>query len=66
MTQQYMTVEQVADYLQLHPQTVSRMAQRGELPAAKVGRHWRFRRDILDTFLEEEAAKTLTLAGVTA
>jgi excisionase family DNA binding protein len=63
MTQQLMTVEEVAKYLQLNPQTVSRMAQRGELPAAKVGRHWRFRRETLDKFLDDEAAKTLTLEG---
>jgi excisionase family DNA binding protein len=66
MTQQLMTVEEVAKYLQLNPQTVSRMAQRGELPAAKIGRHWRFRRETLDKFLDEEAAKMLTLAGATA
>jgi excisionase family DNA binding protein len=66
MTQQYMTVEEVAKYLQLHMQTVSRMAQRGDLPAVKIGRHWRFRKDTLDAFLEEQAAKTLTLAGVPA
>lgn len=65
MTQQLMTVEEVAKYLQLNPQTVSRMAARGELPAAKVGRHWRFRREILDKFLDDEAAKMLTLVGVT-
>jgi excisionase family DNA binding protein len=62
MTQQFMTVEEVAKYLQLHPQTIARMAQRGELPAVKIGRHWRFRKDVLDTFLDEQAAKTLTLA----
>jgi hypothetical protein len=42
------------------------MAQRGDLPAVKIGRHWRFRKDTLDAFLEEQAAKTLTLAGVPA
>jgi excisionase family DNA binding protein len=66
MTQQLMTVEDVATYLQLNTQTVSRMAARGELPAVKVGRHWRFRKETLDKYLDEEAAKMLTLAGVTA
>jgi len=66
MTEKYMTVEEVAKYLQLHTQTVSRMAQRGDLPAVKIGRHWRFRKDTLDAFLEEQAAKMLTLAGVPA
>lgn len=63
MTQQYMTVEQVAEYLQLHVQTVSRMAQRGELPAVKVGRHWRFRKDWLDAELEQQLGKEVALAG---
>jgi excisionase family DNA binding protein len=66
MAQQLMTVEDVATYLQLNTQTVSRMAARGELPAVKVGRHWRFRRETLDKYLDEEAAKMLTLAGATA
>jgi excisionase family DNA binding protein len=66
MTQQLMTVDEVADYLQLNRQTISRMAQRGELPAVKIGRHWRFRRETLDRYLDEEAAKTLTLIGATA
>ena len=63
MTIQYMTVEQVAEYLQLNTQTVSRMAQRGDLPAAKVGRHWRFRKDLLDAELEKQLLKEVALAG---
>jgi excisionase family DNA binding protein len=63
MAQEFMTVEEVAQYLRLNMQTVSRMAQRGELPAVKVGRHYRFRKDILDRYLDEQAAKTLTVAG---
>jgi excisionase family DNA binding protein len=27
----------------LHPKTVQRMARRGELPAYRIGRYWRFR-----------------------
>jgi len=63
MAERYWTVEEVAEYLQLDRQTISRMAQRGELPAVKVGRVWRFKKEILDTFLDEQAAKTLTVAG---
>jgi excisionase family DNA binding protein len=66
MSQEFMTVEEVAKYLRLNPQTVSRMAQRGELPAVKVARHYRFRKDKLDAFLDEQAAKTLALAGAMA
>ena len=36
------TVEEVAEYLRLEPNTVRAMARRGELPAIKLGRRWRF------------------------
>ena len=36
-----LTVEQAAERLQLHPETVRRQLQRGELRAIKRGRVWR-------------------------
>ena len=36
-----LTVEQAADRLQLHPETVRRQLKRGELRAIKRGRIWR-------------------------
>jgi len=42
-----MTLPEVADYLQLAERTVLRMAQRGELPAAKVASQWRFLRPLI-------------------
>ena len=54
-----MTVDEVADYLRLSRQTVSRMAQRDELPAVKVGREWRFRKQYLDAKFDEELKKKL-------
>ncbi|MGB7136646.1 MAG: helix-turn-helix domain-containing protein [Acidobacteriaceae bacterium] len=35
----------------LHPKTVQRMARRGELPAFRIGRYWRFRASELDRWL---------------
>ena len=35
----------------LHPKTVQRMARRGELPAYRVGRYWRFRASELSAWL---------------
>lgn len=37
-----MTIQDVADYLKLHPRTVSNKAQRGIIPARKVAGRWRF------------------------
>jgi excisionase family DNA binding protein len=37
------TVEEIAEYLRLQPETVRAKARKGELPAYKVGkRMWRF------------------------
>ncbi len=50
-----MTVREAADYLKLNYMTVYRLAQRGRLPAIKVGRNWRFKKEILDDWLVREA-----------
>lgn len=45
-----MTIEEVAKYLKLKPQTIYTWAQSGKIPAAKIGKEWRFRKDIIDTW----------------
>lgn len=45
-----MTVEDVAKYLKMKPQTIYTWAQKGIIPAAKIGKEWRFRRDIIDAW----------------
>lgn len=36
-----LTVEQVAEMLQLNPQVVRQYLREGKLPGRKIGRHWR-------------------------
>jgi excisionase family DNA binding protein len=43
-----MTVREVADYLQIHPTTLYRILNRGEIPAFRVGSDWRFSREAID------------------
>lgn len=45
------TVEDVADYLKLQPETIRSMARRGELPALKIGKVWRFQRHAIHKLL---------------
>ncbi len=47
----WLTVKQVAEYLQLSTMMVYKLAQRGEIPAAKIGSAWRFDRDEIDAWL---------------
>jgi excisionase family DNA binding protein len=49
---EFYTVGQLAELLQLTPMTVYRMVRRGELACHKLGRIKRFRRDDVETFLE--------------
>ncbi|OGO06275.1 MAG: hypothetical protein A2Y73_03010 [Chloroflexi bacterium RBG_13_56_8] len=44
-------VKQVAEYLQLKESTIYSWAQAGKIPAIKIGRNWRFRRQDLDGWL---------------
>ncbi len=50
-----LTVEDVADYLRLNPETVRVMARRGELPSMKVGKRvWRFKASEIKAWLEAQ------------
>jgi excisionase family DNA binding protein len=46
-----MTVDELAEYLKLDPQTVYRKFRRGELPGVKIGKAIRFKRDVIDAWL---------------
>ncbi|MBI4502331.1 MAG: helix-turn-helix domain-containing protein [Gemmatimonadetes bacterium] len=49
-----LTVEEVAAYLRLQPQTIYKWAQEKRIPAVKLGKEWRFRKTILDRWLDEQ------------
>lgn len=48
-----MTAQQAAEFLQTSRDTVMRKARAGQLPAAQLGREWRFRRSDLDQWLRQ-------------
>ena len=60
MSDEILTLPEVAQLLKVAEKTVYTMAQKGELPAFKVGGQWRFRRTDLDTWID---AKTRRAAG---
>ncbi len=49
-----LTIEEVAEYLRLKPQTIYKWAQEKRIPAAKLGKEWRFRRSVIDRWLDEQ------------
>lgn len=48
-----MNLEEVAKYLKMKPQTIYLWAQKGNIPAVKLGKEWRFRKDIIDEWLNQ-------------
>jgi len=52
VTEQLMTVKQVAEFLQISTDKVYAMAQNGEMPAIKIGQQWRFDRDAIAAWIQ--------------
>ncbi len=50
-----MKVGEVADYLGLATETIYRKARIGEIPAIKIGRSWRFPKDLIDQWIAKKA-----------
>ena len=48
-----MTLEEIAKYLKVTPQTIYTWAQDGKIPAAKLGKEWRFRKSVIDRWFNE-------------
>lgn len=55
-----MTTREVAEYLRLNAATVYKLARAGQIPGAKVGRVWRFKKQIIDKWFQQEMADRLT------
>jgi len=51
-----LTIEELAAYLKISKSTLYKLAQNGEVPGQKVGKHWRFRRDIIDQWMAKSTS----------
>jgi excisionase family DNA binding protein len=54
-----LTIEEVAAYLKVSKETVYKMAQRGEVPALKVGTQWRFERSAIEEWLRSRSNQSI-------
>ena len=54
MVEKLLSVNDVAELLGLHPQTVRDFAGDGKLPGFKVGRAWRFKPSDIEAYLERQ------------
>jgi excisionase family DNA binding protein len=48
---QIMTTKEMAEYLKLHEITICKYAGEGRIPAIRIGRVWRFDKDVIDEWI---------------
>jgi excisionase family DNA binding protein len=51
MTREILTVQDIAKYLHCHQSTIYRLANRGEIPAFRLGGGWRFKVEQIDRWM---------------
>lgn len=64
MRDKTMTVEQAAEYLQVHGNTVRALLNSGRLPGRRIGGQWRISQAALERFVQ--TPETATRAGKAA
>ncbi|MFC1824967.1 excisionase family DNA-binding protein [Thermodesulfobacteriota bacterium] len=52
-----MTTRELAHYLKLHEITICKLASQAQLPAFRLGRVWRFDKELIDIWLADGQKK---------
>ena len=58
-----LTLDEVASYLRAGKRTVYRLAQKGEIPAFKVGGTWRFLQPDIENWIRQQSSASLKNSG---
>ena len=56
MTDEILTLKNVAEYLKLAEKTAYRLAAEGKLPGFKVGGSWRFKKVDIESWIQNQKA----------
>jgi len=48
-----LTIDELSAYLKIPKSTLYKLVREGKVPCQKIGRHWRFRKEAIDRWLEE-------------
>lgn len=54
MDDRLMTIKQLSDYLNVNERTVLKLVADGAIPGVRVGKQWRFRKAMIDTWLDDQ------------
>ena len=56
-TNEVMTIDELAAYVKVSKSTLYKLVQNGKVPGQKIGKHWRFRREAIDRWLDAESVE---------
>ena len=65
MLREVMDIRQASEYLGISGDTLYRYASEGFVPAFKLGNRWRFKRSLLDAWMDEKSGVKPTASKVT-
>ncbi|MFA5480090.1 MAG: response regulator [Candidatus Muiribacteriota bacterium] len=54
MSKLFLTVDELATYLRISRDCAYKLAQQGKIPATKIGRKWRFEKEIIDNWIKSQ------------
>ena len=54
-----LTLAEAADYLRVHPRTMTRLLQERQVPGVKIGRQWRVRQADLEAYFTAAASTVM-------
>ncbi len=60
---QLMSVNEMAEYLNVNISTIYMWSQKGQMPAMKMGKMWRYRRSEIDEWLNERCSPAVERGG---
>ena len=55
-----MTLREVSQYLGISPDTLYKYLSEDRIPAFKLGNRWRFKKDLLDRWMESKSERGFT------
>ncbi len=61
---EFLTSIEVAAYLRIPHSTVYKLTQDQKLPAFKVGKHWRYKRSSLQSWIDEQEGKNIEHSAI--
>lgn len=47
-----LTIDDLSNYLKISKSTLYLLVRQGQIPSQKIGRHWRFSRIVIDSWLQ--------------